>query len=138
MDTKFKSTFNVVLKNHTICMGSLGTSLLLCYGGARVHAFGVSISTSSSIKCCSKSFNISMVVVTYYISMVCFCDVTVCIIMPGFEILKVHYYSMFFSDALLKLLPTVHTCEFKCQSVVATPSLCLSLARYSTQLDSLF
>ena len=76
-------------------MGSLGTSLLLCYSGARVHAFGVSISPSSSIKCCSKSFNISMVVVTYYISMVCFCDVMVCIIMPGFEILKVHYYSMF-------------------------------------------
>ena len=116
MSTKFKITFNVVFSNHSMYIGGLETFLLLWSSGARLHAFGVSTSTSSNSKCCSRGFNINRVVITYYGSGVFFSDVAVCMMIPGFKISKVYYYSVVF----LNLLPPVQTCKFKCQMAVAT------------------
>ena len=121
MSTKFKITFNVLFNNHSICIGGLETSLLLWSSGARLHAFGVSTSMNSNSKCSLRSFNISKAVVTCYVSGIFFSGAAVCIIISGFKISNVHYYSMFSSDVFLNLFLPVHTCEFKCQVVVVTP-----------------
>ena len=121
MSTKFKITFNVFFNNHNIYIRGLETSLLLWSSGARLHGFGLSTSTSSNNKCCLRSFSISKVVITYYVRGVFFNGVAVCIIIPGFKISKVQYYSMVFSDAFFNLFPPVHTYEFMWQVVVAAP-----------------
>ena len=120
MCTKFKITFNNIFNNQSIYIRGLETFLLLFSSGACLHAFDVS-STRSNSKCWSRSLNIRRVVITYYVSRVFFSSVAVYIIIPGFEISEVNYCSMVSSDAFLNLFPPVHTCEFKCQVVVATP-----------------
>ena len=49
-----------------------------------------------------------------------FKGVAVCIIIPGFKILKVHYNSVDFSDTFFNLFPPINTCQLKSQVVMVS------------------